>query len=366
MKTRKIKNYNWINYLSILSIICSITVWYYLLPNFISAKDFTKNEDSIHVEGAFEGKKAAANTKTQTKEDIKQMTAAKNSISGELYKVKPDAPIKKESSPGDMYVRARSAIAIDANSGTILHYQDGKRKAAIASLTKIMTAILVVEKIDDLESEVVTMDQESILVDGTKVGCPRSGYCVSTRLQVGEKVLAKHLFEAMLMNSANDAAVMLGRHIAGSQEKFADMMNDKANELGLKDTHFCNPSGLDDEDNPGTCYSTAYDIARVAAYSLRYDKIWNAMKMKEKDFCSQDGLYTHHVFNTDVLLEQLPNCLGGKTGFTYEAGKSLMSVAHHPNDKNRKVIAVLLDDNYRWDDMKNLFGWVFSVYTWPR
>ncbi len=89
------------------------------------------------------------------------------------------------------------------------------------------------------------------------------------------------------------------------------------------------------------------------------------MKVKDKDFNSIDGKYTHHLINTDILLDQLPNCLGGKTGFTYEAGKSLMMAAHHPANKDQKVIAVLLDDNYRWEDMKNLFEWTFSVYLWP-
>ena len=167
------------------------------------------------------------------------------------------------------------------------------------------------------------------------------------------------------MNSANDAAIALAKHIAGSQEKFAEMMNNKAKELGLHNTNFCNPSGLDVDNKPGACYSSAYDLARITAYSLRYDEIWRIMKIKEKDIFSKDGQITHHIINTDILLEQIPNSLGGKTGFTYEAGKSLMMTAHHPANKNHKIVAVILDDINRWEDMKNLISWSFAVYTWP-
>ena len=355
------KNYNWVNYLSLFLIVCCISAWYYFLPNFISASDLGDDQSKdVHVEGV--SAQNDENSKPESGENAQQ--ALKNSTSEKLFEAEIDVPEKKEGF-GDTYARARSAIAIDANSGTILHYQDGKRKMAIASLTKIMTAIIVVEKIEDLEKEVVTISRESVLTDGTKVGCPRSGYCISTRLQLGEKVTAKNLFDAMLMNSANDAASALGIHIAGSNEAFAQMMNEKAKELGLKDSNFCNPSGLDDDENPGACYSTAYDFARITAHSLKYDEIWKSMRIKEKDFHSVDGRFTHHLINTDILLDQLPNCLGGKTGFTYEAGRSLMTVAHHPANKDQKVIAVLLDDNYRWEDMKNLFSWVFSAYIWP-
>ena len=276
----------------------------------------------------------------------------------------PDAPIKKEGI-GNFYVGAKSAIVIDADTNTILHYQDGKKEMAIASLTKMMTAILAVEKIEDLEDEVVVIDEEAVRTEGTKVGCPRSGYCISNRLRLKEKISAQSLLEAMLMNSANDAAIALGSHIGGSQNKFAEIMNDKARELGLYNTNFCNPSGLDDDDNPGACYSSAYDLARITAYSLRYDEIWDIMKIKEKDVYSEDGQITHHIVNTDILIDQLPNCLGGKTGFTYEAGKSLMTTAHHPANKNHRIVAVILDDVNRWGDMKKLLSWSFDAYTWP-
>lgn len=276
----------------------------------------------------------------------------------------PEAP-RKKTNAGNFYVRARSAIAIDVETGTILFYQEARKHTAIASLTKMMTAILVVEKISNLDQEAVTIDREAVLAEGTKIGCPRSGYCISNRLRVGEKISAKSLLEAMLMNSANDAAIALGKHLAGSQANFAELMNKKAKEIGLRDTYFCNPSGLDEDDRPGQCYSSAYDLARIAAYSLKYQRIWDIMKIKEKEIYSLDGKIKHRIVNTDRLLETMPNCIGGKTGFTYEAGKSLMTAAHHPNNRQHKVIAVILDDNWRWEDMKKLMDWVFTVYVWP-
>jgi serine-type D-Ala-D-Ala carboxypeptidase (penicillin-binding protein 5/6) len=318
----------------------------------------------IIVKGKGTKKIVIKGTEAEINRSLGRVSKEPNLSFESLLMPQPDAPTKKKGI-GNFYVGARSAIVIDADTNTILHYQDGKKEMAIASLTKMMTAILVIEKLKNLEDEIVIIDEETVLVEGTKVGCPRSGYCVSNRLRMKEKISAQSLLEAMLMNSANDAAIALGKHIAGSQEKFADMMNDKAREIGLQNTNFCNPSGLDDDDNPGACYSSAYDLARITAYSLRYDEIWKIMKVKEKDVYSDDGQITHHIVNTDVLLDQLPNCLGGKTGFTYEAGKSLMMAAHHPTNRNHKIVAVILDDINRWEDMRSLISWSFAAYTWP-
>lgn len=256
-------------------------------------------------------------------------------------------------------VLAGSSVVIDVDSGTILHYDKGRAEVPIASLTKIMTAVLVMEKAPDL-NEVVTIDSEAISADGTKVGCLTSVLCTTERLHNGEQITVKDLLSAMLINSANDAAIALGKHIAGSQEAFGEMMNEKAAELNLGDSHFCNPSGLD---VPG-CYSSAYDLARIAAYSMKYDTIWKIMKTQETSVRSCDGKYEHLLKNTDVLLGQIPNCLGGKTGFTYNAGKSLMLAATDPETGRHKIIAVILNDNNRWEDMKNLVNWTFDNYEW--
>jgi serine-type D-Ala-D-Ala carboxypeptidase (penicillin-binding protein 5/6) len=256
-------------------------------------------------------------------------------------------------------VFAGSSVVIDVDSGTILYYDKGRDRTPIASITKLMTAVVIMEKVKNLD-EVVTIDEEASLAEGTKVGCPRTGYCVDERLHVGEKITVKDLLMAMLLDSANDAAIALGKHIAGSQAAFGDLMNEKAEDLNLGDSHFRNPSGLD-EDNS---YSSAYDMARVAAYSMRYKQIWDIMKMSEIEVQSCDGKYSHQLKNTDLLLGQIQNCLGGKTGFTYNAGKSLLMAAADPNEGKHKIIAVILNDNNRWEDMTNLINWTFENYEW--
>jgi len=275
----------------------------------------------------------------------------------------PDAPIKREEF-GKFYAHARAAVTIDGSTKTILHYQNAKKRLPIASLTKVMTAVLVVENIDDLENEVVTIDEDAVYEDGTIIGCPRGGYCTSTRLKIGEKISAASLLKALLMNSTNDAAVALAKHVAGSEEEFAGMMNKKAREIGLEDTNFCNASGLDDEDNPGRCYSTAYDLARIAAYSLKYDQIWDTMKIRQAEIFSVDGKISHQIGNTDRLLDIMPNCVGGKTGFTYQAGECLMSAAYDPENPDNVVVGVVLDDYYRWQDMRKMLTWSFQAYQW--
>jgi D-alanyl-D-alanine carboxypeptidase len=272
-------------------------------------------------------------------------------------------PIKKDSNNELAIPNAHASLILDVDSGTILHYNNGKEHRQIASLTKLMTAILVMERINNLE-EVVTIDEEAVMVEGTKIGCPRSGYCISPRLKVGEKITAGSLLKAMLMNSANDSAIALAKHISGTQEKFAELMNEKAKEMGLSDSHFCTPSGLEIDGRESECYSSAYDIARIAAYSMKFDTLWKIFRLpNETIITSADGAYSHNIYNTDIVLNQVANSLGGKTGFTPLAGYSfLMAVADET--KNNKIIAVVLDDPYRFQDIKKMVDWSFESYEW--
>jgi D-alanyl-D-alanine carboxypeptidase len=229
----------------------------------------------------------------------------------------------------------------------------------------MMTATLAMEKIKNLE-EPVTIDDEEVYVEGTKVGCPRSGYCISPRLKIGEQISARSLLQAMLMNSANDTAIALGKHMAGSQNAFADVMNNKVKDLGLANTHFCTPSGLDldDEAAAAGCYSSAYDIGKIAAYSMRYDYIWKIFRQPtDTKVSSIDGNTTHTILNTDLVLNEIPNVIGGKTGFTPMAGYSLLMGVSDPTGKHR-IIAVLLGDPNRWKDIRTAIDWTFKAYTW--
>ncbi|KKP90481.1 MAG: hypothetical protein US57_C0001G0068 [Candidatus Moranbacteria bacterium GW2011_GWC2_37_73] len=260
---------------------------------------------------------------------------------------------------------AHASVVIDADTGTILHYNEGRTHRQIASLTKIMTAVLVMENIKNLD-EPVTIDEEAVYAEGTKIGCPRSGYCISPRLKVGETITAKSLLQAMVMNSANDAAIALAKHVSGSEEAFVQVMNKKAKDLGLVDTNFCTSSGLDldDEGAAAGCYSSAYDIARIAAYSLRYETIWKLARLPSNSIVtSVDGKIEHTILNTDQLLDQMPNIVGAKTGFTPLAGYSLLTVVSDFSSKHR-IVGVVLDDSQRWLDIKTMISWTFNSYSW--
>lgn len=271
-------------------------------------------------------------------------------------------PLRKEGTSDLNISNAHSALVLDVDSGTILHYQNGKEIRQIASLTKMMTAILVVENVQDLD-ELVTIDEEMKNVDGTRVGCPRTGYCIGTQLQVGEEISVRSLLKAMLMNSANDAATALGKHVGGSVDNFVEMMNDRAKELGLTDSNFCTPSGLEITGMEETCYSTAYDIARIVSYSMQYEIIWDILKIPEDTIYSADGKYSHDLRSTNKVLGTMPNCLGAKTGFTPLAGQSLIMGIEN-KESGKRIVAVVLDDPYRWQDVQVMADWVFDSYEW--
>jgi len=274
-------------------------------------------------------------------------------------------PVRDEKMDDLVIPTAHAFAVVDADSGKILAGSHETDQKQIASLTKMMTAILTMEKIKDLD-EPVDIGDEEVYVAGTKIGCPRSGYCVSSRLKIGEQISARSLLQAMLMNSANDAAIALGKHIAGSQDAFADLMNQKAKRMGLTDTHFCTPSGLEPDGRESECYSSAADIARIAAYSMRFDTIWKMFGYpNNSEIFSADGQTAHTLINSDIALDDIPNVMGGKTGFTPLAGYSLLMGVSDPTHLHR-IIIVLLDDPYRWQDIRTAITWTFQAYSWEQ
>ncbi len=257
---------------------------------------------------------------------------------------------------------AHATTILDADSGDVLYENNADQRRQIASLTKLFTATLVVEKLKNLD-ELVTIDEEAVYTEGTRVGCPRSGFCNGERLKVGERISARNLLKAMLMNSANDAAIALGKHIGGTQVGFVNMMNERAQKLGLQNTHFCTPSGLELDGRENECYSSARDVAQFTKQALKYAILWNIMRSEKTFVVSDDGKYTHEIFNTDQLLGQLPNLIGTKTGFTPLSGYSLLAVASDQN-QNHKIIAVVLNDPDRWQSIRSMFDWSFSAIDW--
>ncbi len=271
-------------------------------------------------------------------------------------------PELKEYSPRLSIVTAHASIIVDAESGKVLYERNADQRRQIASLTKLFTATLVMERIKNLD-ELVTIDEEAIYSDGTRVGCPRSGFCNGIRLKPGEKLTARDLLKAALMNSANDAAIALGKHMGKTQDGFAKIMNERALELGLVNSHFCTPSGLEPDGRETECYSTASDVAKIATHALKFPEIWEIMRFEKVYITSSDGKYTHEIFNTDQLLGQFPNLIGTKTGFTPLAGYSLLAVATDRTE-NHKIVAVVLDDQSRWQSVRSMFDWSFQAFDW--
>ncbi len=271
-------------------------------------------------------------------------------------------PHRRDFAPRLSVPTAHASVILDAATGQELYGQNQHVRRQVASLTKLFTSLLVVERVKDLD-EIVVIDAEAVYAPGTRVGCPRSGFCNGVRLQVGEKISVRNLLQATLMNSANDAAIALSKHIGGSQAGFVEMMNARADELGLTNTHFCTASGLEIDGEEARCYSTAADMARIAAVALDHKILWDMMQMEKTFISSQDGTLIHEIFNTDQLLGSMPNLVGTKTGFTPLAGYSLLAVATHPNGEH-PVIAVVLNDPYRWDSIRSMFSWSFQAYDW--
>ncbi|PAY13998.1 D-alanyl-D-alanine carboxypeptidase family protein [Bacillus sp. 7705b] len=237
-------------------------------------------------------------------------------------------------------VSAKSAIVIDGTSGRVLFAKDEHEKRRIASITKIMTAVLAIES--GKMEETVTVSANAVRTEGSAI-----------YLTEGQKVKLKDLVYGLMLRSGNDAAVAIAEYVGGSLDGFVYMMNQKAEQIGMENTRFQNPHGLDDHENH---YSTAYDMAVLTKY---------AMKLKDYQTISGTKIYKAETMesvwkNKNKLLTMLyPYSTGGKTGYTKLAKRTLVSTA---SKDGVDLIAVTINDPDDWDDHMNMFNYVFDHY----
>lgn len=234
-------------------------------------------------------------------------------------------------------VSARSAILMDAQTGRILYEKNADRQSLIASTTKIMTALVVCEQTNVLDR--VRIPKEAVGIEGS-----------SMYLQEGEVLTVQDLLYGLMLRSGNDAAVALAIYCGGTVEGFAELMNDKAHLLGMHDTHFVNPNGLD---SPGH-YSTARDMAVLAAYAMDNPIFAKTVSTKTVHIGSRV------LQNHNKLLWLLEGADGVKTGFTKAAGRILVSSCTR---QGRRLIAVTMNDGNDWQDHQQLMESGFSDYT---
>ena len=237
-------------------------------------------------------------------------------------------------------ISARQAILLDAQTGRVLYEKNADRRGLIASTTKIMTALLICEQCNVLDR--VRIPEEAVGIEGS-----------SMYLRSGEVLTVQELLYGLMLRSGNDAAVALAIYCGGTVEEFVSRMNDKAHALGLTNTHFENPNGLDSENH----YSTPRDLAILAAYAME-NPIF-AQTVSTRSVRAGERVLQNH----NKLLWQVDGADGVKTGYTKAAGRILVSSATRDG---RRLIAVTMDDSNDWQDHKQLLEEGFSRYCSTR
>lgn len=231
---------------------------------------------------------------------------------------------------------ATAAILMDAESGRVLYEQNADREMLIASTTKIMTALVALQ--EGTLSEKVKVSRAAAYTEGS-----------SMYLKEGEELTLETLLYGLMLCSGNDAAVAIAEHISGSQESFAQLMNETARNLGMEHSSFANPNGLDAEGH----YSTARDMAILACAAMENETL--ARIVSTRTITIGGRTMTNH----NKLLSYMEGCIGLKTGYTRAAGRTLVSCAER---NGQRLIAVTLQDGNDWADHQILYEYGFSTY----
>ena len=256
----------------------------------------------------------------------------------------------------EISVNAKSALIVETNTGKIIYEKDINEKRYPASVTKILTAIITIEKCD--LDDVVTVSKSAIS------NIP-SAYVIAP-LYVGEQIKVKDLLYALMLKSSNDAAYVLAEHVGGSVEGFADIMNDKAKELGCKNSHFVNPNGIHDFNH----YTTAYDMYLISNYAMKNETFAKIVSTYEYTLPATNKYpYRNRIMkNTNYFINTNSSYYdkrvrGIKTGTTDEAGKCLITESFSNGLNFITVILGAETENSRFSETRKMINYAFNNYT---
>lgn len=237
-------------------------------------------------------------------------------------------------------LKAQAALAIKTDGSRIYYNKNIETQRPVASLTKLMTAIIVLENYD--LDEVIKIPLNAVRREGA-----------TGDLKPDESITVRSLLNIMLIDSSNDAAFAL----AEKRADFVSLMNKKAKELGLANTHFSNPDGLDEPGN----YSSALDVEKIFSYLInKYPEAFEILKTKNMVVYSADGKIEHRLKNTNELFDKVNEVVAGKTGYTSEAGGSLILLTRD------NIITVVLGSPDRFGESEKLIRWLKSAYIWEK
>lgn len=239
---------------------------------------------------------------------------------------------------------ARNIFIIDKNSKVVLYSKDADARVFPASTTKMMTALVALDYFS--LDHVITVTRAYPI--GENIG-----------FQPGEQITVEHLLYALLVQSGNDAAEILAENFPGGRAAFVEVMNKKAESMHLSNTHFANPTGIDEVGH----YSTAVDLARLGDFALRSPEFAKIVRTENAVVTSVDYSVSHVLNNINELLGQVRGVIGIKTGYTEGAGQSLVTLVDRDN---HPVIIVVLGSLDRFTDSRRLIEWVYSNFTWVK
>ena len=239
----------------------------------------------------------------------------------------------------DPFPQVAASYLVQVN-GSLLWEKEVNRRLPPASLTKLMTALLVLDNYKP--HTVVKVSRQATLESGTRI-----------RLRSGDKLYMEDLLAATLINSANDACYALANHLAGNQIDFVQRMNHRAQELGMRNTHFSNACGHDADDH----YSTAHDLAILANEMIKIQLVAELAAKSEAQISTIDGAHSYRFENKNALIGRYPGAIGLKSGYTPKAGKCLIAYAER---SGVHVLLVLLNASNRWWDASDILDIAFA------
>lgn len=259
----------------------------------------------------------------------------------------PAYGLEKSRSTVDI-VSAKSAIVMDADTGEVIYWKSGAQKMYPASLTKIMTGLLAVEKLHP---------QETVLATSGAVNLPKTSS--SIYLQPGEELTAEECLYGLFLQSGNDAANVLAENASGTSWLFVRQMNQRAEQLGATNTRFVNPHGLPD----GNHYTTAYDLALITQEAIKNPEFMKYFTTSSYVISPTQMAGSRGMTNTHKMLQPTseyyhPAVIGGKTGYTDASGYTLVTVAQQGG---QRLICIVLDSNQAYNDTNKLLNFAYSA-----